>query len=583
MKGQLQSAIEASLATLRARGVVPAQGAISFQISRTRDKSHGDYACNVAMILAKVAKRPPRELAEAIVAQLPANDDVSKVEIAGPGFINFHLRESSLAVVNRILDAGEDFGFSDIGAGRKVQVEFVSTNPTGPLHVGHGRGAAYGATVANLLQAVGYDVQREYYINDAGRQIDILATSVWLRYLAIEGEEIEFPVNGYRGDYIGGIAAGLRREHGGAFRHTAVKVLAGVPPDEPAGDKETHIDGLIANAKTLLANGYETVLRTALDAMVADIREDLEEFGVAFDEWFSERSLMTSGAVDASTAQLSYNGYITEKDGAKWFRSTELGDDKDRVITRSNGQATYFASDIAYHKNKFDRGFERVIDVWGADHHGHVKRVSIALQALGYDPAKFEVLLVQMISLYRGDVKVPMSTRAGEFVTLRELREETGNDAARFFYVMRKREQPFDFDIELAKSQSADNPVYYIQYAHARVCSVVGELESRGLTLDLDNGKQNSALLTEDHEQALARRLSLYPDVVAAAAKMREPHQLTHYLRELANEFHTYYNAHQFLVDDTNLRDARLSLIVATQQVIRNGLALLGVSAPEHM
>jgi len=586
MKHHLQQLITSALDTLRASGALDCAAPESIVIEHTRDKSHGDFAANVAMLLAKSARRKPRELAELITGALPASGKVAKVEIAGPGFINFFMSADAFtAVVGEVLEAGEAYGRSAIGNGKRVQVEFVSANPTGPLHVGHGRGAAYGATVADLLAAVGFQVHREYYVNDAGRQMDILGTSVWLRYLDLCGEEIPFPVNGYKGDYVWDIAATLHRENGDAFRHPAGAVFKDISPDEPAGgDKEIHIDELIARAKELLgAENYRKVFDLGLDTILADIRQDLEEFGVAYEEWYSERKLVESGKVDEAIKRLQAAGHVYEQEGALWFRSTAFGDEKDRVVVRDNGVKTYFASDIAYHMEKLERGFERVIDVWGADHHGYVPRVKAALTAMGDDPSKLDVLLVQFAILYRGGERVQMSTRSGSFVTLRELRDEVGNDAARFFYVLRKCEQHMDFDLDLAKSQSADNPVYYIQYAHARVCSVMRQLGEKALSYDQAAGLRHLHLLTESHEQELIQALTRYPEVLEAAALNHEPHQLAHYLRELANGLHTYYNAHQFLVDDSGLRDARLALISAVRQVLRNGLSLLGVSAPETM
>ncbi len=588
MKHHLQQLVNAALQALVNDGALDCELPDSITIERTRDRSHGDFACNIAMVLAKLARSKPRDLAEKVVASLPASEHVAKVEIAGPGFINFSMAEAAFhAVVGDVLQAGESWGRSSVGNGKRVQVEFVSANPTGPLHVGHGRGAAYGATVADLLAAAGFDVHREYYVNDAGRQMDILGTSIWLRYLELAGEKLAFPVNGYKGDYVWDIAASLHREHGDAFRHATVDVFANIPADEPdGGDKEDHIDALIDRAKQLLgADDYRTVFDLGLDTILADIRQDLEEFGVSYEEWYSERSLVESGRVDEAIEQLKKSGHIYEEKGALWFRSTDFGDEKDRVVVRDNGVKTYFASDIAYHWHKLDRGFERVIDVWGADHHGYVPRVKAALTAMGdkADADKLDVLLVQFAILYRGGERVQMSTRSGSFVTLRELRDEVGNDAARFFYVMRKCEQHMDFDLDLAKSQSNDNPLYYIQYAHARVCSVLRQMAEKGFSYDEKAGLSNLALLKEQHEQDLMRTLSRYPEVVEGAALTHEPHQLAHYLRELANDFHTYYNAHQFLVDDAGVRNARLCLIHAARQGIANGLALLGCSAPESM
>ena len=593
MKQQITDLLRAALTRLVAEGAIPGdalpEGPGSPQVDRTRDAAHGDFATNVALTLAKAAGARPRELAGRLVAAIPPSTLVERVEIAGPGFINFHLSEAAYReVVPIILAAGHGYGRSGLGAGRRVQVEFVSANPTGPLHVGHGRGAAYGAVVADLLAAVGFDVHREYYVNDAGRQMDILATSVWLRYLELCGEELDFPSNGYKGDYVWDIAATLHREHGDDYRVDVAAVFAGVPPDEVPGegdgDKEAHIDALIAAAKRLLGdNRYRYCFELGLNTILDDIRDDLAQFGVHYQEWYSERSLAESGAVNRAIERLREAGHVYQQGGALWFRSTAFGDEKDRVLERENGQTTYFASDIAYHLDKLERGFDRVIDVWGADHHGYVPRVKAALAALGDDPSRLDVLLVQFAILYRGGERVQMSTRSGEFVTLRQLRKEVGRDAARFFYVMRRCEQHMDFDLDLAKSQSADNPVYYCQYAHARVCSVLRQAADRGLVVEPTPGTTNLERLTEQQERALLRTLARYPEVVEAAASSHEPHQLTHYLRELANDLHTYYNAHQFLVEDEGLRDARIKLILAVREVLRNGLGLVGVSAPEAM
>ncbi len=586
MKAQLQLLLSQALAKLAADGVIPSDQLPAANIERTRNPQHGDFACNLALLLAKAARKNPRELAAHIVAALPESPILKSVEIAGPGFINLFLTPNAYHfVVQGILEQGYDYGRSLLGRGKRVQVEFVSANPTGPLHVGHGRGAAYGATVADLLHAIGFDVHREYYVNDAGRQMDILAASVWLRYLELCGESLSFPSNGYRGDYVWDIAATLHRDHGDAYRCAIDTVFFEVPPDEPAGgDKEAHIDALIGRARELLGdNRYRFVFELALNTLLDDIRDDLEQFGVCYDEWYSERSLTASGAVNKAVERLRSAGHLYQKDGALWFRSTAFGDEKDRVIERENGQTTYFASDIAYHLDKIERGFERVIDVWGADHHGYVPRVKAALQALGDDPSKLDVLLVQFANLYRAGEKVQMSTRSGSFVTLRALRKEVGKDAARFFYVMRKCEQHLDFDLDLAKSRSAENPVYYVQYAHARISSVLRQAAEKGLTVEPSPGMQNLQRLTEEHELALLQSLSRYPETLEYAALNEEPHQLAQYLRELANDFHTYYNAHQFLVEAPGLRDARIKLILATRQVLRNALNLLGVSAPETM
>jgi len=586
LKHALEKLVAQALQRLHEDGILsePFEGQI--QITHTKNKDHGDFACNVAMQLAKLARRNPREIAQALIERLPAMEALVKTEIAGPGFINFFIDPSAgRSVIGTVLESGEAYGRSEVGKGQRVQVEFVSANPTGPLHVGHGRGAAYGATVADLLEAIGCEVHREYYVNDAGRQMDILATSVWLRYLELAGEELVFPSNGYKGDYVWDIGATLHREHGDDYRHSIVDVYEGVPADEPeGGDKEEHIDALIAKAKQLLGdNRYRYVFELGLNTILDNIRADLEAFGVTYEEWYSERGLTESGAVNKMLERLRDSGHVYEKDGALWFKSSDFGDEKDRVVQRDNGQTTYFASDIAYHMEKLERGFDHVIDVWGADHHGYVPRVRAALRALGDDDSKLEVLLVQFANLYSQGEKMQMSTRSGEFVTLRELRQEVGADAARFFYVMRKCEQHLDFDLDLAKSQSSDNPVYYIQYAHARIHSVLRQLEEKGMSHDMAVGAQHLDLLTESHEEDLINRLGRFPEVVEAAALNREPHQLVHFLRDLANAFHTYYNAHQFLVETEELRSARLNLCLAARQVLSNGLRLLGVSAPEEM
>ena len=594
MKLHLHTLLTQALAHLRQEGLLPDAALVDIPLERSRDRTHGDFASSLALSLAKIARCKPRDLAERLVAALPISDRLAKVEIAGPGFINFFLTPTAYhATVSDILEQGDAFGRSDRGGGRRVQVEFVSANPTGPLHVGHGRGAAFGATVANLLEAVGYQVHREYYVNDAGRQMNILAASVWLRYLEHCGEQFPFPSNGYRGEYVRAIAAELYAEQGGAYVVPAARVFADLPPDEIRdeagnpigdGDKERYIDALVERARALLGDHrYRYLFERGLNAILDDIRDDLREFGVVYDHWYSERTLEERGAVNKVINRLRDAEYVYSQDGALWFRSTAFGDEKDRVVERENGQTTYFASDIAYHLEKFERGFDWVIDVWGADHHGYIPRVKAALQALGENPDRLDVLLVQFAILYRNGERAQMSTRSGEFVTLRELRQEVGNDAARFFYVMRKSEQHLDFDLDLAKSQSRDNPVYYIQYAYARVCSVVRQLREKEFSRDQQRGLAHLALLSDPHEDALLVALSRYPEVVEAAAISHEPHQLAHYLRELANAFHSYYNECRVLVAEDDLRDARINLSLATRQVIKNGLILLGVSAPEAM
>jgi arginyl-tRNA synthetase len=585
MKQKLELLLLKALDALKSRGELSGDLSPEIVVERTRDATHGDFASNLALALAKPAKTNPRQLAEKIVAALPQDNAVSQVEVAGPGFINFFIDpHNQYRIVQQIHDQGRLFGHSDIGAGKKVQVEFVSANPTGPLHVGHGRGAAYGSAVANLLEAAGFDVQREYYVNDAGRQMDILAVSIWLRYLEECGEVLTFPSNAYRGGYIRDIAWNLHKSADNDYRKPAQLLLEDIPADEPqGGDKEKHIDALVERSKTLLGPQYRDVFQAGLNSILDDIKDDLAEFGVDYQQWFSEQQLMDSGAVDEALRRLREAGYLYERDGATWFESSRLGDEKDRVVVRENGQTTYFASDIAYHMDKLDRGFERIVNIWGADHHGYIPRVKAAMQALGADPDKLQVLLVQFAVLYRGEEKVQMSTRSGEFVTLRQLRNEVGRDAARFFYVMRRSEQHMDFDLKLATSKSNENPVFYVQYAHARICSVFRQLDEKGWERNLQRGMDNLYKLTASHETELLGFLSQYPETLQRAALYYEPHQLIHYLRELAHQLHTYYNAHQFLVDDGELRDARLNLIAAVKQVLVSGLGLLRVNAPESM
>ncbi len=586
MKQAIIDVLTQALATCRSQGHLPAEVQAEITLDRTRDSKHGDFASNIALVLAKPAKTNPRALAEKIIAALPPTDAIAKVEIAGPGFINFFLKADSVfAVVKTVLAQAEQFGRSTKGAGQRIQVEFVSANPTGPLHVGHGRGAAYGSALASVLNAAGYNVYREYYVNDAGRQMDILAASVWLRYLELCGEEIVFPTNAYKGDYVWDIAATLHRGHANQCRQSWTDIVKTLPADEPqGGDKEDYIDAIIVQMKARLsAADYRKVFDLGLNVILDDIRDDLQRFSVIYDNWYSERSLTETGAVQRALDKLEENKHTYVKDGAVWFRSTDFGDEKDRVLVRDNGQTTYFASDVAYHLDKFERGFDKVVNIWGADHHGYITRVKGALQAMGIDPNRLTVLLVQFAILYQGGNKMQMSTRSGEFITLRELRKEVGSDATRFFYVMRKSEQHLDFDMDLAKSQSSDNPMYYIQYAHARVSSVLRKAEEKGWIYDQANGLANLDLLKEQHEQALLTSLARYPEVIESAAQYYEPHQVTEYLRELAQHFHTYNNAHKFLVDEVDLRNARLSLVLAVKQVVHNGLTILGVSAPESM
>jgi arginyl-tRNA synthetase len=556
----------------------PEIGSVHTTVERTRDARHGDFTTNIAMRLAKSLGRSPRDIAQQLIDALPASELVDRVEIAGPGFINFHVSATAFHTeLCRILQGGAQYGRQETRAEPKVLLEFVSANPTGPLHVGHGRHASYGATLGNLLEAAGYDVDREYYVNDAGRQMDILGVSVLLRMLEANGESITFPEAGYKGEYIRDIAAAISEDIGTIG---ASDLFSGLPDE----DKEAIIGGLIDNAENSLGiEVFRKVRRQALESILDDIRDDLADFGVIFDKWFSEQSLTDENLIDKALAVLKERSMLYEKDGATWFRATDLGDEKDRVVIRDNGKKTYFASDIAYHYGKRVRGYDHLIDILGSDHHGYIARVQAGLEAMGYAGDSLEVELVQFVTLYRAGEKLQMSTRSGEFVTLRQLREEVGNDAARFFYVMRSNDQHLDFDMELAKSRSNDNPVYYIQYAHARVASVFRQLADKSMEYDQAAGMKAFSRLTESHEKALMSSLSRYGEVIELAANNRAPQHLVHFLRDLANELHSYYNAHQFIVDDSDLRNARLALIAATRSVIASGLAIIGVSAPDTM
>ncbi|MGI9237606.1 MAG: arginine--tRNA ligase [Woeseiaceae bacterium] len=583
MKHIVAEALGNALGNLPNLAEVASDLSTSSTVERTRDASHGDFASNIAMRLAKPARMNPRDIAANIVEAVSDNPDIAKVEIAGPGFINFHLSPSAFhAELRTILRLGYDYGRQPEKERPRILLEFVSANPTGPLHVGHGRLASFGATVGNLLEATGYPVTREYYVNDAGRQMDILGLSVWLRLLESDGIVVAFPQGGYRGDYIREIATALNTD--GVNAVSADAVLSDLPPDAPEGDKEAYVEALIDKAKTLLGDaGFDHIRQQSLESIRDDIEDDLAEFGVTFDCWYSEQSLMRGNAIDDALNLLEKRGMLYKKDGATWFRATDFGDEKDRVVIRENGVKTYFSSDIAYHYDKRERDFDHLIDILGADHHGYVPRVRAGLEAMGYEAESLEVELVQFVTLYRGGEKMQMSTRSGEFDTLRQLRAEVGNDAARFYYVSRSNDQHLDFDLEIAKSQSNDNPVYYIQYAHARIASVFRQLQEKSLEWDSANGGEQLAALAEPQEKSLMTSLSRYPEFVELAAGNRAPQHLVHYLRDLANDFHTYYNAHAFLVDDSSLRNARLYLISAARVVIANGLGILGVSAPEKM
>ncbi|MCH9694953.1 MAG: arginine--tRNA ligase [Gammaproteobacteria bacterium] len=582
MKHIVAKQLKDALAQLPALEAAAAGLEIEATVERTRDPEHGDFASNIAMRLAKPARKSPRDIAADIIATLGDSAAVDKVEIAGPGFMNFYLSPTAFHdELQAVLEAGDQYGRQAPKDGPKILLEYVSANPTGPLHVGHGRGAAYGATLGNLLEAAGYEVHREYYVNDGGRQMDILGASVWLRWLEENGVSVPFPLGGYRGDYIRDIALSIDTD--GLTPVAAADIIAGLPENSEE-NKDTYVDALVARARELHSvDGFDRIRQQSLESIRDEIKDDLAEFGVTFDKWYSEQSLTKNNAIDDAIDVLRERGVLYEKDGATWFPSTDYGDDKDRVVIRDNGVKTYFASDIAYHYEKRERGFDHLIDILGQDHHGYVTRVRAGLEAMGYRGEDLEVKLVQFVALYRGGKKVQMSTRSGEFDTLRQLRAEVGNDAARFYYVMRSNDQPLDFDLEIATSQSNDNPVFYIQYAHARVASVFRQLTEKALEWDQAVGRESAALLVEPQEKALMSSLSRYPEVLELAANNRAPQHLVHYLRDLANDFHTYYNAHGFIVDDADLRNARLYLISAARIVLANGLELLGVSAPEKM
>ena len=590
MKDHLRELVAQALLDLRREGKIPADLELpDYVIERTKSREHGDYATNIALLLAKRIGMNPMALAETLIGSMDANDEskhIEKVAVAKPGFINFTIsRRCLLSTVRRVFEAGAEFGRQPAGSRESITVEFVSANPNGPLHVGHGRGAAYGATVANLLEAAGHSVQREYYVNDAGRQMDILAISVWLRYHELCGVSVRFPDNGYKGDYVVDIARALRAQEGDRLRFGALDIFEGVPDDEgQGGDKEKHVDALIANARRLLGdNDYRLVFNAGLDFCLTDIRNDLHGFGVDHDSFFSERSLSVDGYVQRAVDILRANGHLYEQDGALWFRATDFGDDKDRVVIRDNGVSTYFASDIGYLLSKFERGFERALYIFGADHHGYIVRLKAAAKGLGLDESKIEIQLVQFAILYRGGERVQMSTRAGSFVTLRELREEVGNDAARFFYVMRSNDQHLDFDLDLAKSHSKENPVYYIQYAITRSAGLFRKLREKQWSYNDSAAVANRELMDSDAETVLLGELMRFPEVIESAAVNRGPQILANYLRETANAFHSFYENCDILSEDETVRSARLGLCKATAQVLGNGLALLGVSAPERM
>ena len=553
MKKRLTRLLEETIQYCTARGLIPQVVLPPLEVGLPRDAGHGDYATNIAMILASQLKMNPRRIAEIIVAGMQTADDIlEKIEIAGPGFINFFIKDEVWCQLLRDIDEqGQHYGENELGGGRKVQVEFVSANPTGPLHIGHARGAVVGDVIANILTACNYAVFREYYINDAGNQMQNLGRSVLLRYQELRGEQTDFPENCYRGDYIKDIARGIRqKEAGGQLREQEHDIA--YYTDYAAGE------------------------------ILTGIKADLQDFGVVFDDYFSEKELYQDDAVLKLLDALEGKGFVYQNDGARWFKSTVFGDEKDRVVVRNNGEPTYFAADIAYHQHKYARGFDKVIDIWGADHHGYIPRLQAVVQALGYEKTSLQIVLVQLVNLLRDGYPVAMSTRSGEFVTMREVVDEVGKDAARYNFLMRRSDSHLDFDLELAKRQSNENPVYYVQYAHARICSILAMAREKGYQVsafgDTDVGRLNLA-----EEMALIKEISRFPEVVAGAAQTLEPHRLTFYLNDLAGIFHNYYNKHRVVSPDDDLTKARLLLMKSVRTVIRSALGLLGVSAPEQM
>lgn len=525
-------------------------------IEMTRDRKFGDYATNISMVIASKQGTNPRELAGELaqmIRDVDTDGDVSDVSVAGPGFINITMSPGFWSrILKTVLEKGDDFACSDMGAGKKVQVEFVSANPTGPLHVGHGRGAALGDALANILQCAGFKVQREYYINDAGSQIRILGISVHARYLELSGRDVIFPEDGYKGDYIREIADRLAKEDGDLYLNLS---------------EEKAVEEMAVRSAALILD---------------DIRQDLEEFGVRFDVWFSEKDILDRGDVQETLEDMEERGTIFRHEGALWFRSTDKGDDKDRVLVKSDGSLTYFASDVAYHRDKYERGFDTVINVWGADHHGYVARMKASVQALGRDPDDLQIVLVQLVSLVRKGQPVAMSTRAGEFVTLREVRDEVGRDAARFIFLTRKADSKLEFDLDLAKEKSNDNPVYYVQYAHARICSILRNAREKGVPIP-EPESVDLTLLNLPEEKELIRHMAALPDVIEGAAISMEPHRITTYLRDISTTLHNYYYHHRVLTDDVRVTDARLAMVLGVRTAIAKALALLGVSAPERM
>ncbi|MBP8985884.1 MAG: arginine--tRNA ligase [Syntrophobacterales bacterium] len=554
MKEKLSILLEEAVKVSSEKGLLKIEETPSPGIEPTKEDAFGDYASNVAMVIASKVKMNPRKVAGIIVNHLDDRDGIlEKVEVAGPGFINFFLREDVwVGLLEDVEKQGDRYGESSVGGGKRVQVEFVSANPTGPLHIGHARGAVIGDVIANTLRAVGCDVTKEYYINDVGNQMNTLGLSVYLRYRELLGEEVDFPPNYYQGKYIQDLAAQVITIQGDKF--------------------------LNADEKDILS----FFVPYAAGAIMDGIREDLRSFGVVFDNYFSEQELYRDDGVARLIEELQEKGFIYREGNTLWFRTTDFGDEKDRVVVRENGEPTYFAADIAYHRNKYERGFEEIIDVWGADHHGYLPRMYAAIQALGREKDTLKVVLVQLVNLLRGGKPVAMSTRSGEFVTLREVVDEVGKDAARYNFLMRRSDSHLDFDLEIAKKQSNENPVYYVQYAHARICSILKNAHERRYSVPR-YGEIEPQLLKLPEEIMLIKYISRYPEVVEGSAQALEPHRFTFYLNELAAVFHSYYNKHRVVGEDAALSRARLFLVNAVGVVLRNALRILGVTAPEKM
>ena len=584
IKNDINQLIATAIKQLQKKKIFPTALKYTVLVEKTRHPNNGDYASNIALTLAKQIRQSPACIAKQLVAVLPKHHYVKKISIAHPGFINFVLNDAFYYdAINETLSRGENYGHNMLGQGKTVHLEYISANPTGPLHVGHGRGAVYGSCVANLLRASNFKVHSEYYVNDAGRQMRILAFSIWIRYLQRLGIDVKLPDKAYVGDYILDIAHSIEHNYGDQFSvsyQKYVSLLQQINTD----NTETYLDQCIAACEaTLGPKTFDIIFQFGLNAILDDIKNDLNELNVTFDEWFSEQQLLKQGFLNKGITLLKTHGFVYEQDQALWFKASQFGDEKDRVLIRANGQPTYFASDVAYHLYKYEQHYDTIIDIFGADHHGYINRIHGFLKALGKDAEKTIILLVQFAMLYRGKEKISMSTRAGKFITLRELRQEVGLDAARFFYIMRKPEQHLDFDLELAKKRSNENPVYYIQYAHARICSVQENMIKQGKTWNKHIGLTHLNQLNLNDEKNLMKAIAQFPDMVASAARQYAPHQLAHYLQEIAGLFHSYYNATYVLVEQETLRHARLCLIMAVQQVLSNGLKLLGIGAPKSM